>query len=190
MSPVITRTARTPGFWEYPPSPHDYPLIHIRSQVKQVKVKVTDLKKFAKNSYFKNCVKTWHMTHLLILLNGMCKYEMDSTSIMEVTEWTQFCPQTDGSTDRRMDRRCATGIPSFNFVEAGGVKILSSRMLWIQLCQNTLIVGEIGDYLASRAVYFDLYPTKMYISIDYAITMTSHELHGILNYWQLVTFQN
>ena len=25
----------------------------------------------------------------------MCKYEMDPTSIVEDTEWTRFCPQTD-----------------------------------------------------------------------------------------------
>ena len=40
-----------------------------------------------------------HMTHLLQLLDNMCKYEMDLTSIVEDTEQTQFCPQTD----RRMD---------------------------------------------------------------------------------------
>ena len=31
----------------------------------------------------------------------MCKYEMDPMSIVEDTERTRFCPQTDGRTDRR-----------------------------------------------------------------------------------------
>ena len=35
------------------------------------------------------------MTHLLKLLVKMCKYEMDPTSIVEDTERTRFCPQTD-----------------------------------------------------------------------------------------------
>ena len=35
------------------------------------------------------------------LLDKMCKYEMDLTSIVEDTEWTPFCPQMDRRTDRR-----------------------------------------------------------------------------------------
>ena len=35
------------------------------------------------------------MTHLLKLLDKMCKYEMDLASIVEDTEQTRFCPQTD-----------------------------------------------------------------------------------------------
>ena len=38
------------------------------------------------------------MTHLLKLLDNMCKYEMDPTNIVEDTERTQFCPQTDRRT--------------------------------------------------------------------------------------------
>ena len=34
----------------------------------------------------------------------MCKYEMDPASIIGDTEWTRFCPQTDGETDRRTDK--------------------------------------------------------------------------------------
>ena len=34
----------------------------------------------------------------------MCKYEMDPMSIVEDTERTQFCPQTDRRTDRQMDK--------------------------------------------------------------------------------------
>ena len=36
-----------------------------------------------------------HATHLLKLLNEMCKYKMDPMSIVEDTEQIQFCPQTD-----------------------------------------------------------------------------------------------
>ena len=36
-----------------------------------------------------------HATHLLKLLDKMCKYEMDPMSIVEDTERTRFCPQTD-----------------------------------------------------------------------------------------------
>ena len=32
-----------------------------------------------------------------------CKYEMDPTSIIEDTEQTRFCPQTDGQMDGRTD---------------------------------------------------------------------------------------
>ena len=53
----------------------------------------------------------------------MCKYEMDpaSTCIVEDTEQTGFCPQTDGQTDRRTDGRSETSTPPFNFVEARGI---------------------------------------------------------------------
>ena len=36
-----------------------------------------------------------HTTHLLKLLDKMCKYEMDLMSIVEDTEQTRFYPQTD-----------------------------------------------------------------------------------------------
>ena len=39
-----------------------------------------------------------HATHLLKLLDKMCKYEMDPMSIVEDTERTWFCPQTDRRT--------------------------------------------------------------------------------------------
>ena len=44
------------------------------------------------------------MTHLLKLFDKMCKYEMDTASIVEDTEQTPFCPQTDSQRDRRMDK--------------------------------------------------------------------------------------
>ena len=33
-----------------------------------------------------------HATHILKLLDKMCKYEMDQASIVADTEWTRFCP--------------------------------------------------------------------------------------------------
>ena len=44
-------------------------------------------------------LKTKHRTHLLKLVDKMCKYKMDPTSIVEDTEWTQFHLQTDGRID-------------------------------------------------------------------------------------------
>ena len=68
-----------------------------------------------------------------MLLDKMCKCEMDLTSIVEDTERTRFCPQTDGQTDGRRK----TSIPPFNFVKAGGIKtILHSIEPTNQLIQN------------------------------------------------------
>ena len=33
----------------------------------------------------------------------MNNYEMDPVSIVQDTEWTRFCPQTDGQTHRQMN---------------------------------------------------------------------------------------
>ena len=41
----------------------------------------------------------------------MCIYEMDPTSIVEDTERTRFCPQTD---------KVKPVYPPFNFIEGGG----------------------------------------------------------------------
>ena len=70
-------------------------------------------------------------THLLKLLDKMCKYEMDPMSIVEDTERTRFCPQTDRQTDGRTDGqtdgqtdKVIPVYPPFNFVEAGGIIII------------------------------------------------------------------
>ena len=63
------------------------------------------------------------MAHHLKLLNKMCKYKMDPTSIVEVTDLTRFCPQTDGQTDRRTDDMKPV-CPPFNFIEAGVQSII------------------------------------------------------------------
>ena len=71
------------------------PLSHIGSQVKRWQSQSYKFKKFAKISILKWAL---HATHLLKLLDKMCKYEMDPMSIVEDTEWTRFCPQTDRRT--------------------------------------------------------------------------------------------
>ena len=92
-----TRTTRTPAFWGYPPSPHDYPFywVILDPKSEEDKVKVTNLKNSPKFRIFKQAL---HATHLLKLLDTMCKYKMDLTSIFEDTERTRFCPQTDKRT--------------------------------------------------------------------------------------------
>ena len=67
--------------------------------------------------------QTLHATHLLNLLDKMCKYEMDPTSIVEDTELTRFCPQTDRRTYGQTDK-VKPLYPPFNFVEAGGMQML------------------------------------------------------------------
>ena len=49
---------------------------------------------------FWNKKKNQHLTQLLKLVDKIYKYEMDPTSIVEYTEQTWFCPQTDGETDK------------------------------------------------------------------------------------------
>ena len=90
---ICTRTTRTPVFWGYPPPPHDYPYhrVILDPKSKEDKVKVTNWKNSPKFQF-------WNRHHLLKLLDKMCKYEMDPMSIVEDTERTRFCPQTDRRT--------------------------------------------------------------------------------------------
>ena len=63
--------------------------------------------------------KFWNrakILHFLKLRNKMCKYEMVQARILEVTERTRLCPQTD----RRTDGRRETGIPPFQIRWSGG----------------------------------------------------------------------
>ena len=101
-----------------PPPPKSWlpiRLSHIGSQVKKRQSQSYKFKEFAKIS--NSCIleQTLPTTHLLKLLDKMCKYEIDLASIVEDTEGTQFYPQTD----RRTDGQGQTSIPLFNFVEAG-----------------------------------------------------------------------
>ena len=85
----------------------------------QDKFKATILKKLPKIQILWFFKYLNNVTHLLKLVDKMCKYEMDPTSIVEDTDWTRFCPQRDGQTDGQGE----TSIPSFNFVEVGGITI-------------------------------------------------------------------
>ena len=96
---IITRTTRTPAFWGYPRRlmiTHSIESYWIPSQKKT-------------KSIFLILKQTLHATHLLKLLEKMCKYELDPTSIVEDTERTPFCPQTDRGTDGLGE----TNIPPF-----------------------------------------------------------------------------
>ena len=96
-----TRTTRTPAFWDTPRRPM---MTHISSQVKRRQSQSYKFKIIAKNSNFKILQETLHTTHLLKLLDKMCKYEMDPTRTVGATERTQDAGQTDGRTDARTDR--------------------------------------------------------------------------------------
>ena len=112
----VIMTTRTLEFWGYPMPPHDYPYywVILDPDSKEDKVKVTNLKTLPKFQFFlfRNKLYVWH---LLELLDRMCKYEMHPRNIVEVTERTPFCPQTDGRTDRRTDD-VKPAYPPFNFV--------------------------------------------------------------------------
>ena len=127
---VSTRTIRTPAFPEYPPLPHDYSYYGFISDPhsKQDKVKVTNSIILPKFKILEFGKKALHTTHILNLLDRMCKCEMDPASIMEVTEWTLhvFCPQTDGQTTWNQ-------YPPFNFVETEGIIMSITQCV---LCQD------------------------------------------------------
>ena len=77
-----------------------------------------NFKEIAKNSSFRICHKTQHATHLLKLVDKICKYEMDAANIVDDTQRTRFCPQTDIWTDGQGE----ASAPPFNFV-GGGVQV-------------------------------------------------------------------
>ena len=108
-----TRTTRTPSFWGYPrPSWLPILLSHIESQVKWRQSQSYKFKEFVKILNFGILKQTLQEAHLLKLLDKMCKYEMDPTSIVEDTEQTRFCLQMD---------KVKPVYPLFNFVEAEGM---------------------------------------------------------------------
>ena len=113
---VINRSTRTPAFWGYLPPPHDY----AHNWVKRRQSQSYKFKEFAKISKFWHLKQLLHATHLLKLPDKMCKYEMDPMRIVEDTERTRFCPQTDRLTDGQRTR-WNQYIHPFNFVEARGI---------------------------------------------------------------------
>ena len=132
---------RTSAFWGNPAPPHYYPYywVILDPKPKEDKVKATNLKNLPKFQNFWILKQTLHATHLLKLLDKMCKYEMDPTSIVEDTERTRFCPQrqTDRRTDGRPNGQTDKGeasTPPFNFVEAGGIITAGSAWVRTQHC--------------------------------------------------------
>ena len=91
---------------------------HIRCEG-QVQI-TTKSKKIEKNSNFAFSQETPHATHLLKLVDKMCKYEMDPAGTLGDTERTRFRPRTDRRTDGQTDK-VKPVYPPFNFVEAGGI---------------------------------------------------------------------
>ena len=67
---------------------------------------------------FKILKQTLHTTHLLKLLDKMCKYKMDPTNIVQDTERTRFCPRIDGQGE--------TSIPPFQLRWSGGYNEIHS----------------------------------------------------------------
>ena len=110
---------------EIPPTTPWLPIlvIHITSQVKTKKVKVTNLKKNAKISNFEILQKTFHVTYLLKLVDEMYKYEMDPTRTVGATERTQDAGRKERQMYRRTEwnqytsqqLRCAEGIITYLF---------------------------------------------------------------------------
>ena len=117
----LTRTTRTPAFWGYPSPPDDHPYywVILDPKSKEDKVKVTNLKNLPIFFFWNLWIlkQTSHVTHLLKLLDKMCKYEMDPTNIVEDTGQTRFCPQTDRGTDGQGE----TSIPHFQLRWSRGI---------------------------------------------------------------------
>ena len=87
--------------------------------------KVINLKKLLKFQIFQFWKKTLHATQFLKLLDKMCKFEMDTANIVEDTEQTRFCPQTD----RRKDK--VNPVYSFQLRWEGGIIIVNTEIsLW------------------------------------------------------------
>ena len=63
--------------------------------------------------------KSQHATHLQKLVDKMWKYEMDPASIVNNTEQTQFCPQTNRWTDGWTYK--VKPVYPLNFIEAWGI---------------------------------------------------------------------
>ena len=100
--PKPTRKTRTPAFWDTPCRPmitHTSDSHQIPSKSK-TKLKLQILKKCQKFKFW-NLARnfTRYTTHLLKLLNKMCKYQMDPIRTVGATERTRDAGQTDGQTD-------------------------------------------------------------------------------------------
>ena len=141
---TITRTTRTPAFWGYPPPPHDYPYhwVILDPKSKEDKVKVTN----SKISNFWILKRALHATHLLNLLDKMCKYNMDPMSIVEDTERTRFCPHTDRQTNGQGE----TSIPPFQLRWSGGYYEGGSHTSTFALLSSGDVINDGAEYIMNR----------------------------------------
>ena len=132
-----------------PLPPHDYPYYWVILDPKSKEdSQHYKFKEFAKISIFLK--QTLHVTHLLKLLDKMCKYEMDPMSIVE--ERTRFCPQmTDGRTNK-----VKPVYPPFNFVEAGGM---------IKKINVKAVNGDMGNNESVYHCVYFLYP-RLYCVVN------------------------
>ena len=93
--------------------------IHIRSQVKTRQSQSYTIKKNAKNSNLAILQDTLHATHLLKLLDKMCKYENEYNQNCRHYTADTGCGtggRTDRQTDRWTDRWSENNIPPNNFI--------------------------------------------------------------------------
>ena len=117
---ITTRTTRTPALWGYPRRlviTHTIDSYWIPSKRTKSKLQIW---RICKNFLFLILKPVVHAIHFLKLLDKMDNYAMDPASIVEATEWTQFCPQTDRRIHRRTDGQGETSIPPFQLRWSGG----------------------------------------------------------------------
>ena len=121
-----TRTTRTPAFWGYPPPPHDYPnyWVILDPKSKEDKVKVTNLKNSPKFQIFEfwNGHYTRHTFWSCLIRCANMKW-MQYVLLKIQSGHDSVHRRTDGRTDGQMDKVIPV-YPPFNFVEAGGIKII------------------------------------------------------------------
>ena len=130
----------------HPTITHTIDSYQIPDQSKQDKVKVTNFKNLPKISVLEFCKIFTHNTPFEVAYK-MCKYDMNPPSIVEVTERTRFCPQTDGETDRRTYRQ------TDGWRERGG--IIKKTYFPLASNYNTLVVSnleKIYDIIMQQSV--------------------------------------
>ena len=88
----------------------------------------------------------WCTAHLLKLFDKMCKYEMDTASIVKDTERTWFSLQTDGQMDRRTKWNPYSPL---NFI--GGVNSFASFSFHIRLTIPEIQLFQILTLKNSRS---------------------------------------
>ena len=122
-------------------------------------------KEFAKTSIFLILKNDLHKTNFLKLIDKMCKYEMDRASIVEYTEWTRFCPHTDGRTNGQtrwnqynpLQFRWVEGI--INGVGKVGIQTNNHLLHRLLTCQySDVIMGMMASQITSlMIVYWTFY---------------------------------